>query len=227
MASVGKKYAVAKQYWTHESDDDDDDDDSDLVVDEDDALPAVVVKEEEGHQVVNKKKRKRVSEGAKKYANDLDTLIGNVIANPDERVALRDEFIEEHPPAKKRRGVKDEKENKKPKKYNAYQMFCKNNQDEVKAIPHGERMTQLGKLWGETADKGHWKMLADEENKRIDPTYEVKAPQEKKSINPMLVWMKDRLSKMPQYAAMSKKELGDIAKKEIVKPEMIEEYKRS
>ena len=214
MASVGKKY-MAKQFWRNESSDDDDDDDSDLIVDEDVAVAAPPADALPQLQEVNKKKRKRVSENVKRYNNDLHALADNLIANPDEKEALIAEFAEEHPPAKKRRTEGGEKENKKPKKYNAYQMFCKNNQDDVKTIPHNERMTQLGKMWSETVDKTHWKTLADEENKRIDPTYEVKVPQEKKSVNPMLDWIMDRLSKMPQYAGMAKKELRKIGENEI------------
>ena len=227
MASIGKQFVVNKQYWANDESDDDDDD-SDLVVDEDvavgapphadDALPQL--------QAVNKKKRKRVSENVKRYNNDLHALADNLIANPDDKDTLIVEFVEEHPPAKKKR--RSEKENKKPKKYNAYQMFCKNNQDEVKNIPHNERMTQLGRMWSETADKTHWKTLADEENKRIDPTYEVKVPQEKKSVNPMLDWIMDRLSKMPQHAGMSKKELRKIGENEIKEEgPMVAEFKRN
>lgn len=228
MASVGKKF-INKQYWANDESDDDDDDDSDLVVDEDVAVGAPPVDDALPQlQEVNKKKRKRVSENFKRYNNYLNAWADNLLANPEEKEALIAELAEEYPPPKKRRTENGEKENKKPKKYNAYQMFCKNNQDEVKNIPHNERMTQLGKMWSETADKTHWKTLADEENKRIDPTYEVKVPQERKSVNPMLDWIMDQLSKMPQYAGMSKKELRKIGENEIKKNgPMVAEFKRN
>lgn len=227
MASTGKKLQfITKQYWANDESDDDDDDESDLVVDEDVAVPAPDAPPQ--LQEGNKKKRKRVSENVKRCRNDLNALIANASANPEDKDALINEYLEEHPPAKKRRTEGGEKENKKPKKYNAYQMFCKNNQDEVKNIPHNERMTQLGKMWSETADKTHWKTLADEENKRIDPTYEVKVPHEKKSVNPMLDWIMDRLSKMPQHAGMSKKELRKIGENEIKEDgPMVAEFKRN
>jgi hypothetical protein len=229
MASVGKKY-INKQYWANESSDDDDDDDSDLVVDEDVAVGAPPADDAppQVQEVNNKKKRKRVSENVKRYRHDLNALVDNAIANPEEKEALITEFEEEHPPAKKRRTEGGEKENKKPKKYNGYQMFCKNKQDDVKNIPANQRMTELGKMWAETVDKTHWKTLADEENKRIDPTYEVKVPQEKKSVNPMLDWIMDRMSKMPQYATVTKKELRKIGENEIKEDgPMVAEYKRN
>ena len=221
MASIGKTLAIRKVYFDNDVSDDDDDD-SDLVVDEDTPPPADDAPPQ--LQEVNKKKRKRVSETVKRYTNDLHALLANARANPEDEVALVMEFKEEYPPTKKRRT--EENENKKPKKYNGYQMFCKNKQDDVKNIPHTQRMTELGRMWSETAEKTHWKTLADEENKRIDPTYEVKVPQEKKSVNPMLDWIMDRLSKMPQYAGMTKKVLRKIGENEIKEDgPMVAEFK--
>lgn len=103
MASIGKKF-VNKQYWANESSDDDDDDDSDLVVDEDVAVGAPPPADDAPPQLQegNKKKRKRVSENVKRYNKDLHALADNLIANPDDKDTLIVEFVEEHPPAKKK-----------------------------------------------------------------------------------------------------------------------------
>jgi len=235
MASIGKKFP-AKQYWNTESSSSSDDDDSDLVVDDDDvkaegcanvadanANENENVKGEEIVLTENKKKRKRVSDVMKRYTIDLKDLKSNLLDGDVD--TLLTEFIEKWPPSKKRRGMQNN-EIKKPTRYNPYQMFCKNNQSQVKNIAPMERMTQLGKMW-KLVNQELWKNLANEENLRLDPSYQVKVPKEKKSTNPMLVWMKERLSKMPQYVNMSKKELNKLAMKEIVKDEMIEEYKQS
>ena len=154
-------------------------------------------------------------------ARDLSALCDNAM----EKDALINEYLEEHPPAKKKRT-----ENKK-----FYQMFSKKRMTqlskmwtetadkiELQNIPPKERMTQLSKMWTETADKMYWKTLADEENKRIDPTY---VPQ---SVNPtMLDWIMDGLSKMPQHAGLSKQALRKIAEMEIKKENMVKAYRKT
>jgi hypothetical protein len=232
MTSIGKKF----MFHSRDTSDDSDDDDKEAIIDED------IDEEEDAHIVCAaspppaaaiKKKNNRMSASKRKYLKNLKTLVQSAKAAADDSAVdlLCMEWIERNPPSKKRkRDEEDDDEENKPKKYTAYLMFLKTNMATAKHIEPKQRMSFVSKKW-ELADKeerDRYQALAEQENLRLDPNYQPSAPKEKKvTSDPLLAWMKERLSKMPQYQNTSKKDLHKIAKEELKKPENVEEFKRT
>jgi hypothetical protein len=232
MLSIGKKF----MYRNNEASDDSssDDDDREAIIDEDEEEDNHIVfaatpplGDDEEVAAPKKKTTKRMSATKRKYQDSLHEFGLSYGAIPDdEKASALQDFVERHPPAKRRRT-----ENAKPKVYSGYHMFLKMNMANApKDIESKQRMAYCSKKWDLTdkEEKTRYQTLADEENLRLDPNYKPTVPKQKRATsNPMLVWVKERLSKMPEHENKTKKELHKIAMEELKKPEIVEEYKRN
>lgn len=237
MATIGKgKYHLYRNDEDGSSDDDSDDD-RDVIIDEDDdsnivcAASPVTFEQGAKPDAVTKKKSKRKSAAVIRQRKSLVALIESCGGVAD--AANLNVYQEKNPPSRKRkRDDDDEEEDKKPKKYTAYLWFLKTNMASATDVVPNQRMKYVSKKW-EAANqelKDSYQAMAEEANKRLNPNYQPSAPKEKKAASdPILAWVKEKLSKMPEHQNTSKKDLHKLAKTELKnnRDRMVEEFKRS